>query len=149
MVYKIKCYKVAKDLFKTLALYRIQLSEDLQLNEKKSTSKKDHISRNHQQAYRLKYFKDFPNHISNTNRAVVFKCWPFAAFLNTGTLDEVLQQFGRRYSFRHILRSSTSLYESSDSKPQPDYNQDLKSFMKQDWLLVITRVLQEYYALSQ
>ena len=34
-------------------------------------------------------------------------------FSNTGTTDETFQQFGIKNSFRHILKSSAGLYESS------------------------------------
>ena len=39
----------------------------------------------------------------------------FPAFLNTGTTDETFQQSGKQDSFRHILKSLASMYESSGS----------------------------------
>ena len=37
-------------------------------------------------------------------------------FLNTGTTDETFQQFGKQDSFRHLLKSLVSTYESSGSQ---------------------------------
>ena len=37
-------------------------------------------------------------------------------FLNTGTTNETFQQSGKQDSFRHILKSSASVYESSGSQ---------------------------------
>ena len=37
-------------------------------------------------------------------------------FLNTGTTDETFQQYGKQDSFRHILKSLASMYESSGSQ---------------------------------
>ena len=51
-----------------------------------------------------------------TNRAVVFSCRPFPTFLNTGTTDKTFQQSGKEDSFRQILKSSASMYESSGSQ---------------------------------
>ena len=36
--------------------------------------------------------------------------------LNTGTTDETFQQSGKQDSFRHIFKSSASMYESSGSQ---------------------------------
>ena len=36
--------------------------------------------------------------------------------LNTATIDETFQQSGKHDSFRHRLKSSASMYESSDWK---------------------------------
>ena len=50
-----------------------------------------------------------------------------STFLNTATTDEVLKQFGKQDSFRHIFKSSASMYESSGShslEPLLGYNQD-------------------------
>ena len=35
-------------------------------------------------------------------------------FLNTGTTDKTFEQSGKQDSFRHILKSSAGMYESSD-----------------------------------
>ena len=40
----------------------------------------------------------------------------FPTFLNTGTTDETFQQSRKQDSFRHILNSSASMYESSGSQ---------------------------------
>ena len=37
-------------------------------------------------------------------------------FLNTGTTDETFQQSGKQDSFRHLLKSLASVYESSGSQ---------------------------------
>ena len=47
-----------------------------------------------------------------TNRTVVFSSRPFPTFLNIGTTDETFQQSGKHDFFRHILKSSASMYES-------------------------------------
>ena len=40
----------------------------------------------------------------------------FPIFLNTGTTDETFQQYGKQVCFRHILKNSASIYESSGSQ---------------------------------
>ena len=63
-----------------------------------------------------KYFKDFTNHRKNTNGAVVFFAVDLSpTFLNTEAIDETFQELWKQDSFRHILKSSTSMYESSGS----------------------------------
>ena len=57
-----------------------------------------------------KFFKDLTNQRKKTNRAVVSP-----TFLNTGTTDETFQQPEKQDSFRHILKSSASMYGSSSS----------------------------------
>ena len=47
---------------------------------------------------------------------VVFSSRPSPTFLNTGSTDETFQQSGKQDSFRHILKSLASMYESSDSQ---------------------------------
>ena len=42
-------------------------------------------------------------------------CTPFQTFLNIGTTNENFQQSGKEDSFRHILKSSASMYKTSDS----------------------------------
>ena len=39
-----------------------------------------------------------------------------STFLNTGTTDKTFQQSGKQDSFRHLLKSSASMYESSGSQ---------------------------------
>ena len=51
-----------------------------------------------------KFFKDFTNHRKKSK------------FLNTGTTNETFQQSGKQDSFRHILKSSASVYECSGSQ---------------------------------
>ena len=58
------------------------------------------------------FSKEFTNHRKETNRVAVFSSRPFPTFLNTGTI----QQSGKQDSFRHILKSSGSMYENSGSK---------------------------------
>ena len=43
-------------------------------------------------------------------------------FLNTGTTDATFWHSGTKDSFRHILKSSASLYESSDSQQNHHWN---------------------------
>ena len=40
----------------------------------------------------------------------------FPTFLNTGITNETFQQSGKQDLFRHILKSSASMYESSGSQ---------------------------------
>ena len=63
-----------------------------------------------------KFFKDFTNHRKKTNRVVVLAVDLSPTFLNTGTTDETFQHSGKQDSFRHILTSSASMYESSGSQ---------------------------------
>ena len=63
-----------------------------------------------------KPYKDFTNHREKTNRIVVFSRRPFHIFLNTGKTNENFQQSGKQDSFRHLLESSVSIYESSGSQ---------------------------------
>ena len=63
-----------------------------------------------------KFFKDFTNHRKKTNRAVVFSCGLSPTFLNTRTTNETFQQSGKQDSFRHTLKSSASMLESSGSQ---------------------------------
>ena len=60
-------------------------------------------------------------------------------FLNTGTTDKTFQQSGNEDSFRHILKSLASMYESSGSQffrtTTGIYNQDQVPLMNQGLLL--------------
>ena len=63
-----------------------------------------------------KFVKGFTNHRKKTNRA-----------LNTGTTDEFSQKSEKQDSFRHILKSSASMYEvqaHTSLEPPLEYNQD-------------------------
>ena len=66
----------------------------------------------------MHYLQDFPNHRKKTNRAVVFSCRPTFSptFLSTGTTNETFQQSEKQDSFRHTLKSSTGIHESSGSQ---------------------------------
>ena len=61
------------------------------------------------------FFKDFTNHRKKTNREVVFSSRPFPKLLNIEATDETFQQSGKEATLRHILKSSTSIYKSSES----------------------------------
>ena len=63
-----------------------------------------------------KFFKDFTNHRKKTNRAVVLAVDISPTFLNTGTTEETFQQSRKQDSFRHLLESLASMYESSGSQ---------------------------------
>ena len=63
-----------------------------------------------------KFFEVFTNPRKKTNRVVVLASDIFPRFLMTGTTDGTFQQFGKQDSFRHILKSSASMYEISDSQ---------------------------------
>ena len=54
----------------------------------------------------------FINLRKKTNRAVDVP----PTFLNTGATNETFQQTGKQDYFRHILKSSAGMYESSGSK---------------------------------
>ena len=45
-----------------------------------------------------------------------FSKYIFPTFLNRGTTVETFQQFGKQLFFRHILKSSASMYESLGSQ---------------------------------
>ena len=74
------------------------------------------------------------NSSTSPDMATVFRAWPYGrfieiqsnlrkkklhgtnpTFLNTETTGETFQQFGKQGSFRHMLKSSPSMYESSGS----------------------------------
>ena len=63
-----------------------------------------------------KFFKDLTNHRKKTNRAVVLSCRPFTTSLNTGIIDETFQQSGKQDSWKHLLKGSASMWESSGSQ---------------------------------
>ena len=65
-----------------------------------------------------KFFEDFTNHRKKTNRVVVFSSRPFPNILKyrAGTTDDTFQQSGKQDSFRQLLKSLTSMYESSGSQ---------------------------------
>ena len=95
----------------------MQLSQDLQLIEK--TENHTGIRKKATFLWVInipiihKFFKDFTNHRKKTNRAVVFSSRPFPNILKYRTTNETFQQSGKQDSFRHILKSSASTYESS------------------------------------
>ena len=62
-----------------------------------------------------KFFKDFTNKREETNRTVVLAVHLSPTFSNMGTSDETFQQSGKQDSFRPLLKSLASTYESSDS----------------------------------
>ena len=41
---------------------------------------------------------------------------PSPTFLNTGTTDDIFQQYGKQDSFTHTLKSSATMHESSDTQ---------------------------------
>ena len=63
-----------------------------------------------------KFFKDFTNHIKRTKRTVFLVLDQSPTFLNIGTTNETLQQSAKQDSFRHLLKSSVSMQESSSSQ---------------------------------
>ena len=60
--------------------------------------------------YKDLVFKDFTNHRKKTNRVVVFSCRLSPTFFNIGNTDDTFQQSGKQDTFRHILKSSASMY---------------------------------------
>ena len=65
-------------------------------------------------------FKSFSNTLLNTERrqyrAVFLAADLHPTFLNMGTTSEAFQRSGQQDSFRHVLKSSASMYESSGSQ---------------------------------
>ena len=59
---------------------------------------------------------DFTKHRKKFSRTVVFSRAPFPTFLNTGITGETFQLSGKQDSFRHILKGSANMYESSGSQ---------------------------------
>ena len=60
-------------------------------------------------------FKDFTNHRKKSNRIVVFSSRPFPSILKYWDHQWDLPKIWKQDSFRHILKSSASMYESSGS----------------------------------
>ena len=68
-----------------------------------------------QKKFTLRLLKSLPGHsISHYWKFLAVSLSP--TFLNTGTTNETFQQSGKQDSFRHILKSSASIYESSGSQ---------------------------------
>ena len=91
-----------------------------------------------------KFFKDFTNHRKKTNRVVVFSSGPFPNILNTGTKDETFQQSGKQDSFRHLLKSSASMYESSGSqffRTTPGIQSGSDAFDESRFVLIFLTIL--------
>ena len=64
-----------------------------------------------------KFLKDLTNNRQKTNRTVVFSSRPFPQFSSIQPDHQGdLQKSGKQDSFRHILKSSASMYESSVSQ---------------------------------
>ena len=63
-----------------------------------------------------KSFKDFTNHRKNTNRAVFFSCRLFPNILVYRDHQWNLSTIWKKESLRHLLKSSVTMYESSDSQ---------------------------------
>ena len=63
-----------------------------------------------------KFFKDFTTHKRRLTGRLFLAVDLYPTFLNTGTTDETFQQSGKHNSFRHILKSLASMYESSGSQ---------------------------------
>ena len=97
-----------------------------------------------------KFFKDFTNHRRKTNRVVFLAVELSSTFLNTGTTNETFQQSGKQDSFRHILKSSANMYESSGSQffrtntavqPVPDTFDESRFVMNFLTILGVTEIL--------
>ena len=66
-----------------------------------------------------KFFKDFDDYRKKTNRVTGWYFLDvnlFPTLLNAGTADVTFQQSGKQDSFRHILKSSANMYETSGSQ---------------------------------
>ena len=64
----------------------------------------------------LKVFEYFTNHRKKTNGQQFLAVDLSPTFLNTRTTDKTFQQSEKQDSFRHILKSSVSICESSGSQ---------------------------------
>ena len=93
------------------------------------------------------FLKDFTNHRKKTNEAVVFLS---PTFLNKGTTDETFQQSRKQKSFRQILKSSASMYESlgsqffrttSGKQPEPDAFYESRFVMTFSTILEVMGIL--------
>ena len=62
------------------------------------------------------FFKDFTNRRKKTNRAAVFSCRHFPNIFKHRTTNETFQQSAKQDSFRHVLKSSAIMNESSGSQ---------------------------------
>ena len=58
----------------------------------------------------------YTKHRNKFNRTVVFSRALFPTFLNTGITGETFQLSRKQDSFRHILKESANMYESSGSQ---------------------------------
>ena len=66
-----------------------------------------------------KFFKDFADYRKKTNRVTGWYFLDvnlFPTLLNAGTTDVTFQQSGKQDSFRHILKNSANMYETSGSQ---------------------------------
>ena len=63
-----------------------------------------------------KFFKDFNNHKKILTGQQCLAVDLSQILLNTATTNETFQQSGKEDSFRHILKSSAGMYESSGSQ---------------------------------
>ena len=76
--------------------------------------------------------------------------WQFLAlyftptFLNTGTTNETSKQFGKQGSYRHMLKSSARMYESSGSqflRTTTSMQSRLKVFYKSRFAMIFLTIL--------
>ena len=92
-----------------------------------------------------KFFKDFTNHRKKTNRAIVFGSIGLSqTFLNTGITNETFQQSGKQDFFRHILKSSAGMYESSGSqffRTTTGIRSGLDTFDESSFILTLLTIL--------
>ena len=62
-----------------------------------------------------KFFENFTNRKKRPTGRYFLAVYLSTMFLNTRNNDETFQQSRKQDSFRHILQSSASMYESQDS----------------------------------
>ena len=63
-----------------------------------------------------KFVKDFTNRKKKTDRVEFLAVDLSPTYLNTMTSAEIFQQSGKQDPFRHILKSSASMYKDSSSQ---------------------------------
>ena len=69
-------------------------------------------------------------------------------FLNTETTNETFQQSKKQDSFRQMLKSSESMYESSRSRFFRTINEIQETFDESKFIMTFLTILTKYYTVS-
>ena len=98
-----------------------------------------------------KFFKDFTNHKRRLTGWYFLAADLSSTFLNTGTTNETFQQSGKQDSFRCLLESSASMYESSGSqffRITTGTQLGPGAYDKLTFFITFLTILEKYYAVS-